>query len=253
MRRSGTISLYVNGVRKMPVKIDTAAKTTLPVPEITLSASFTDKPTGTLRFGRRTAGMSGPNRDWQLYGTLDDVGLFTKALSAAEIAAIRAKPRLTGGEPYVLAVWGFDQRVSTDPPFHARMRIATDNDRAYSVNLSSGRSNAQDAVVFTNGLIQGVTKVAVRLPFKPNEVWKVNQEYDTPDWSHWGTASFCYDFGKVELAAPAGVAGNMYPYGTGDAPIYNVAAGKAVTYLKEGGVNARGSGAQQPEHPHGHR
>lgn len=238
VRRAGTIELYVNGIRKTPVKIDAAAKMTSPAPEITIPAGLTSKPTGTLRFGRRTPGTTGSNRDWQLYGTLDDVGLFTKALSATEIAAVRAKPRLTGGESGLLAAWGFDKRATGDLPLHTKMRTATDNDRAYAVNLSSDRNNGQDAVVFNNPFINGATQVQVRLPFKPNEVWKVNQEYDTADWSHVGPAAFCYDFGLVGSTAPSFIPNaNTYPFGTAHAPVYNVATGKAVAYLRNGGVN----------------
>lgn len=56
-------------------------------------------PTGTLRFGKRTTGQTVNGHNAQFFGFLDDIAVFSKALTAPEIAALAARTvHLTGGE-----------------------------------------------------------------------------------------------------------------------------------------------------------
>src|SRR5262249_14683799 len=77
-RTGSKMSLYVDGVLMKPIKIiDPGRNKVVPAPELTIAPGFV--PGGTLRFGR-SGGGSG-----QLYGLIDDVALFRRALTSSEL------------------------------------------------------------------------------------------------------------------------------------------------------------------------
>lgn len=231
VRQNNKFMLYLNGSHKTPVKVtDAKNNTTVPDTEIEVSGSFTSKPSGTLRFGRRTSGSSTSKRDWQTYGLLDDVAVFQKALSAAEINALKNKKRLTGLEKDLIAGWCFDKPVSKESPLPPLLSFwRKDSTRTYKVPISSDRKSVADSQAFDNPLIIGETQVALKLPFYAGEVWQVVQGYGAVGGSHNGSAVFSYDFGFHKNADY----GPYHPAGAGNVPFLASVSGKAVGYVKD--------------------
>jgi hypothetical protein len=78
-----------------------------PGPELAVPASGLPADTTPLRIGRRSAGNDDSQKFWQFYGLVGDVGVFTKALSQAEIQQLAGSVTLTGAESCRLAGWTF--------------------------------------------------------------------------------------------------------------------------------------------------
>jgi hypothetical protein len=231
VRKADTVSLYVWGVKRNPVTVtDKKTNATKPAPEIKVAAG-SKLPTGTLRFGRRTSGdKGGTDPKWQVYGMIDDVAVFDKALNGTEITSIIAKKRLSGQEAGLLAGWSFEEPVSAAKPLPPKLSSKwTRAPRAYHMPVSADRNSTKDKNAFNNPFVIGEVGKAVHLPFKKNEVWRVIQGQDDPAGSHNGYAAFCYDFmvaGKPQ--------GGTYPNGTAAAPVYSGAPGKIVRYRNSG-------------------
>lgn len=233
VRKGDTVSLYVWGVKRKPIKVtnsETNAK--VEVPEIKVSTA-SGLPSGTLRFGRRSSGSTGSKAVWQAYGMIDDVAVFDRALTGTAITSIIAAKRLSGQETGLLTGWSFEKPVSATKPLPPKLAKAwTKKPRAYHMPVSSDRNSGKDDDVFDNAFVIGEVSAAVQLPFKKDEVWKVIQGQDDPGSSHNGYAAFCYDF----VVAGKPQTGN-YPGGTAHAPVYAGATGKVVRYRKDGGFD----------------
>lgn len=67
-------------------------------------------PTGTLRFGNDLPSQTATGGRTQFFGLIDDVAVFTRALSAAEVAGLSASRHLSGTESGLLAGWTFGYR-----------------------------------------------------------------------------------------------------------------------------------------------
>jgi hypothetical protein len=173
-------------------------------------------PGGTLRFGKRTTGQTVNDHDAQFYGFLDDIAVFTHALSPQQINALARKSQLTGNENNLLAGYTFNQ--GSLPPRLARP--VTLHGAAGLVAVSSDRNDAADAV----HLPLPTGHVEMTLPFPTAEAWLVVQGYDVANGSHKGYASFCWDF-ILDSKPDSG----EYPDGSGGAPLYAAAPGKVIT------------------------
>ena len=172
VRQAGLVRLYLDGVRLTPV-----AGT-----DIVLGASFANKPRGALRFGR-----SASLENAQAFGMIDDVAVFSRALSAQDIAAYRAQRRFTGWEPGLLRAWTFD-----DTPALQRAAAVTRRGRTFKVPVKGA---AADGFAVASPLFLGSSEaVKPRLPFAVNEVWRVTQGSDSPAPSHHDASAFSYDF-----------------------------------------------------------
>jgi len=172
--------------------------------------------TGTLRVGKRTSGMTVNGRNGQFYGLVDDVGVFTRRLSAQELAALASADGLTGKEPDLLAGVAFrpGRRRATlgaTTSLHGAARI---------VATSPDRDSQADAA----SLPLPTAHEPMDLPFPPGEAWKVIQGVDFQGGSHQGYACFCWDF----VVADHPQAGE-YPDGSDGAPFYAAAPGTVVT------------------------
>lgn len=228
VRDGDTFKLYLNGVKKAPVKVlnnKTHKVQTLP----DLDAGSASKlPTGKLRLGRRTTSNSSvSHRNWQAYGLIDDIAVFTTALSAQEIKAIKDRDRLLGFEQDLLAGLSFEAPLSTSKPLPTLLRGAWKrSNKAYHVAVSATRASSSDAKIFDNPLIVGRVSQSAQLPFAKGEVWRVNQGYDHMAWSHFGASAFAYD---MTLFKPNSGAHN-YPNGNDFAPLYAVVEGNLVKY-----------------------
>ena len=65
-------------------------------------------PSGTLRFARLANGGTDNDHETQHYGFVDDVAIFKRALTAAEIMNLALSPRLTGAETDLFTGYTFD-------------------------------------------------------------------------------------------------------------------------------------------------
>jgi murein DD-endopeptidase MepM/ murein hydrolase activator NlpD len=178
VRRGNTFSLYLNGIHLVP-DLDG------PGPDLPLAA--------TLRLGRRTAGkrIDGTGNG-QFFGLIDDVGVFRRALTEAEIQELSEQQRLTGSEKNLYAGWTFDTSGVKEPPLPMplRRRIDAHKTRAHAESASSERDHVADAQLFN----LNETKAKLQLPFAINEAWQVIQGVDEAGGSHNSYAAFCWDF-----------------------------------------------------------
>lgn len=222
VRRNNNVKLYVEGLPQTPIEILDAEKNlSKKVPEISL-AGVSGTPTGKIRLGRTDTSSE---KNWQAYGMIDDLAVFDKALTAAQVIALRSKKRLTGAEDGLVAGLSFESKISSAKPLPPKLRGTYTKSKVYSVAVSKDRQ-AKDSATFNNPLIIGRVSVPVRLPFKKGEVWRVTQGQAARGGSHNGSAAFCYDF---VLHKPNAGSKN-YPNGTRYAPIYNAAPGVIVRY-----------------------
>lgn len=182
-----------------------------------VASSTAQMPSGTLRFGRRTTGKTVNGRETQFFGILDDVAVFSSAMTQAQVQNLfTTVPHLTGNEEALLAGYNFNEA-----PVHPRLkRPITFHGAASRIVVSAKRDNVADA-----GLLPLPTQQQpMDLPFAVGDVWKVVQGHDNPPGHHAGYASFTWDF----IIAAEQQQGDVYPNGTDTAPLFASAAGKAV-------------------------
>lgn len=178
-------------------------------------------PTGNLRIGRRTDGqnVAAAGYPGQFYGFVDDVAIFTRALSASEIAALMNSD-LTGQEADLLAGWKFDFAGQNAPALPAPLQRAfTPAGTAYRAVVSELRDSAFDAKLLPKPEL-GVT---LQLPFEAGSHWRVLQGMNVRDGSHNGFAAFCFDFVRADLPDSTG----QPLYAVADATITSVIEGSA--------------------------
>jgi murein DD-endopeptidase MepM/ murein hydrolase activator NlpD len=182
-------------------------------------------PSGTLRFARLANGATDNDHETQHYGFVDDVAIFKRALTAAEIMNLAVGPRLTGGETDLYAGYTFDATTPDGgalPPALSRpvsFLTVTPGAQfpglpAYTEVVSEDRNNAAEAALLPPPFQQAV----MRLPFPAGEAWEVVQGWDDPTISHSGPASFAWDFILAGLPQSA----------TNGKPIYAAARGPVV-------------------------
>ena len=166
-------------------------------------------PSGNLRLGRLTNGSNLVGHEAQFYGLVDDVAVLTKALTQAEISALRQAPRITGNESQLLAGYTFDELTPAKqplPPALSRpvtmgtltMGTTLPGAPAYLALVSLQRLDSID-VKFLPPPIQ---QAALELPFAQGEVWQVGQGWEG-NISHNGRAAFAWDFNIAGQPASA--------------------------------------------------
>jgi len=174
-------------------------------------------PTGTLRFGKRTTGKTLGGHDAQFYGLLDDVAVFTRALSVADITNLRDNVlHLAGNEADLLAGYTF---ASGNLPAKLARPVSYHH-AAHAVSGSSDRNNGKDAKLLPLPTEQQV----MDLPFPSGEAWSVIQGVDFQGGSHRGYAAFCWDFMVADQPQDG-----AYPKGSDGAPFYACAPGPVIT------------------------
>jgi hypothetical protein len=194
VRNGSTATVYVDGVSKG-----------------TLAISSTSNPNGTLRLGRSD------EIHQQFYGLLDDVAVFTAALSASQIAALAAAKTLKGTEANLLAGFVFGDGPSGALPA-TLARPVTRVPGARNVTTSSDRNNAADRARLPLSLVSHM-----RLPFGQGQVANVVQAFGDPSISHNGYAAFCYDFG--------------FPGGNIDGYVFEASSPGTIAHVWQGGPN----------------
>jgi hypothetical protein len=190
----------------------------------TLNAVASDPqwPSGKLRFGKRTTGQLVEGRDGQFYGFLDDVAVFDRALSAAEVQGLSSKVQLSGNEDALLAGYTFNKGS-----LPAKLkRSTTVQGSARSMVVSGARNNGTDATL----LPLPDQNTEMTLPFPAGEAWNVIQGCDDAGGTHNSYGAFCWDFGLADQPQ-----GGAYPYGSSGAPFYAAAPGDVVTSNESGG------------------
>jgi Concanavalin A-like lectin/glucanases superfamily len=206
-------------------------------------ATSPDTPAGTLRVGRTNPLRSGSD---QFYGLVDDVAVFKKALSAAEIGAIYSAqpPLLTGQEPGLLAGYTFDTTTPSGGPLPPQLSRPTQlKFGAVLTYVSDTRDSNQDRDDLPLPLL--FAQPALHLPFKPGQAWKVIQGYASGG-SHSGTSAFSLDLvlGLPQQAGQQTVGKYLpnvsyYPYASDPScgePVHASAAGEIVQARDDGGA-----------------
>jgi murein DD-endopeptidase MepM/ murein hydrolase activator NlpD len=192
-------------------------------PVLTIT-NTTDAPLGTLRLGRSDPRLRAvDNHEAQFYGMMDELAVYTHALTNAEIFAQFAnQSHLTGNELGLLAGWVFSptQRAGLPP----RMMRAT---------VRSGQTALVANSVNWSGLDKQLIPLpehqTMELPFRVGDAWKITQGF-AADFSHRGYAAFCWDFQKADSLNRWT---DVYPSGSFNAPIYSTDDG-TVTYVYDG-------------------
>jgi hypothetical protein len=154
-------------------------------------------PVGTVRLG--TTNPAPTAADNQFYGFIDDVAIFTKALTASEIQSLynTSIKRLTGGEPNLLVGYTFDSATPAGLPLPAKLnRPVTVMPPAYRSLVSQARENWLDVKL----LPPPVHETPMSLPFERVQVWKVTQGYEG-QISHNGHAAFALDLVRATVDA----------------------------------------------------
>ena len=191
VRRSGKFEMYINGARR------SAFSKSGPASDVSVGGSYSKKPHGTLRLGRRTPG-SNPSNRWQAYGFIDDLGIFRRSLSPAEIASLASTHRLSGKESGLWKGIGFDKVVGSTPlPKRLDNPIAPTPKKAKQFKVSKSRKPSDHATWDLPFTLMAMYPDLVQLPFEKNEVWRVTQGMDDPKISHNGYAVFSIDFSRV--------------------------------------------------------
>lgn len=196
VRQGDTIRLFLNGQALAP-----QGGEHLQVPATDLPSAATK-----VRIGRRSSGNSESKLYWQHYGLIDEVAIYTKALSLAEVLQAASASGLTGSESGLLAGWTFDTgalpatlsravhlATASDVPDHITP-VASQPVPAYLVNVANPLNSAQDR----KDMDRRPSKVRATLPFGCGEWWKVSQGRETPGSSHnGGTAGYASDFARI--------------------------------------------------------
>ena len=150
---------------------------------------------GFSRFFSRSAGNS--KYIPQFYGFVDDVAVFSRALSAAEIEALFANRRLIGNEFGLMAGWTFDAETPDGNPVPAKLARPIGLYSAVPGVIPVGRtvvSDDRDSSIDDDFLPLPFHRSVHQLPFAPGEPWWVTQTVGMG--SHVGPYCFLYDFGK---------------------------------------------------------
>ena len=147
----------------------------------------------TLRLGRSGAwSQIYEKRPAQFYGLMDDVAVFTKALSAGEIADLIKQKTITGDEKNLLAAWVFSKTQETSEKLKRKFALSG---AATRVDESKERNNKTDA---ESQPLPG-TEFQFELPFKKNQLIFVGQSPYSIGGSHTGSSNFPFDFTPVEI------------------------------------------------------
>lgn len=164
VRSGATCTVYVDGVSKG-----------------TLQPGSASQPSGRLRFGR-----SGEIHQ-QFYGLLDDVAVFTRALTAAQVAALASAKTLTGSETGLVAGYVFGDGPAAPLPAVLKRPLSF-VPGARTLTVSSDRNSTADRKLLPLSLVSHM-----RLPFEQGRIANVVQGFGDATVSHNGYAAFCYD------------------------------------------------------------
>ena len=178
VRKNSTFTLYVNGEALDPPIVN-------PV----------QAPAGVrLRLGQTAqwSSVSQKRRD-QFYGLIDDVAVFTKAFTAAQISELK-KPatKLDANDSNLLAGFPLATPKTAQKKFD---RAVTLLGTAAITNTSTNRDNRVDA----KALPLPVPAFQFTLPVSLHQALYVGQSPFDEDGSHYGSANFIYDLSPIAV------------------------------------------------------
>jgi Concanavalin A-like lectin/glucanases superfamily len=226
VRSGNTFTLFLNGTPQSPT--------------ITLPSTNLPDANATLRMGRTVDGFTINDRETQFYGYVDDVAVFSRALTKQEIKAIidEADHRLHANQDKLVAAWIFDHTLPSGdplPPHFSRPCQFNSNPvgkRASLAIVSEARDDAFDAKLLRGTL--PYQKAEWSLPFDKGDVWVVVQGNGDPTSSHNGAdANFAWDF-TLASAPAAGKPVNLNGPACGER-LHAVASGHVFDYWDQGG------------------
>ena len=169
-----------------------------------------DTPAGLVRLGR------GDEIHHQFYGFVDDVAIFTAALSTAQIQALVAAQTLKGTEQQLLAGFVFgDGQAGTLPVTLTRPLDLVPGARL--VSLAPGHDSHADRPALPLSLVNHM-----KLPFPAGQIARVVQGFGGTA-SHHGYAAFCYDL--------------VFPLADIDGFTFRASAPGTVAKVRESGPN----------------
>jgi len=191
----------------------------------------------TLRIGMPASGSA------QFYGLVDDVAVFNKALSTAEIQSLIAAKRLNGQENNLVAGYVFETTKPDGYPLPAKLSRtysmvntgAAGLEPSFKVAVSENRVNSTDALF----LPKPIQQTERRLPFAPGVELLVLWGRGTTNSSHNDYANFCWDF----VLAPGGPStqNEDTQFSTCGEPVYASAGGTVETlWVDEPGAPSSG-------------
>ena len=184
-------------------------------------------PAGRLRFGKDTFDATTDGGGSQFYGLVDDVAVFTKALTAAEVASLSSAQHLSGTETGLLAGWTFGYQPGASMPAKLARPVTTTvaaSIRSVSANRDGVADSAKQPLALT---------AHMNLPFPAGKVAAVSQGWEG-DVSHRGYAAFCLDL-------------VMHGETTDGKPFYAVAPGR-VDFVKQDSNSSAASNFVTVEH-----
>lgn len=185
--RSTTFRVYFNGALLSAVETSST--------DFTFFTPVTT-PAGFIRLGRTDPDQTGTD---QSYGLVDDVAVFSTALTGFQIANIAQNvPQLTGNEANLLAGFTFDSPLPASGPLSGT--VTWHNLPASPlVIVSTDRDSAADAPMLP--LPNQFYAPNMKLPFKLGQAWTVVQPFGGLA-SHNGPAAFSLDFTLTGAETP---------------------------------------------------
>jgi hypothetical protein len=204
VRKGSTFKVFLDGKKLTPESRS----------DLVPSAGDLASLSGKVRLGRQDSGEA------QFYGFLDDVAVFRKALTNAELDEVFKRDRLRKQNAALdlTRAWTFDRTLpggGTLPPAFAH--DVTFHEPAYKALVSQKRESKMDAKFLPPPFHETV----LHLPFTPGESWKVIQGNEGLA-SHSASGAFSWDFVKDDPQNPLN---NIATCGT---KVYTAAAGTII-------------------------
>jgi hypothetical protein len=133
----------------------------------------------------------------QFYGLIDDVAVFNKALTDAEIAELKKKKTITGDEPSLLAAWLFSKKAESSPKLKRKFTMQGGISKVFEAQPRDKEKDKQLQ------LLPG-PKFRFKLPLPKNQLIYVGQGPHDLGMSHSGARNFPFDFAPIEMINPTG-------------------------------------------------
>ena len=137
-------------------------------------------------------------RPAQFYGLIDDVAVFSKALTAAEIKELIKNDSITGDEPSLVAAWLFSKQTPKSEKLKRKFTLTGQATKAFESQKRNSKTDAE---------LQPLPGIHFQfeLPFK-KELLKegqmifVGQSPFSIGGSHTGSSNFPFDFTPVTIS-----------------------------------------------------
>jgi murein DD-endopeptidase MepM/ murein hydrolase activator NlpD len=131
-------------------------------------------------------------RPAQFYGLIDDVAVFSKALTTAEIKDLIKKDSIDGTEPSLVAAWLFSKQTPKEDKLKLKFTLTGNAAKAFEAQPRNSKTDAE---------LQPLPGIHFQfeLPFKKNQLIFVGQSPFSIGGSHTGSSNFPFDFAPVTI------------------------------------------------------